>query len=192
MNMNKETLRKIYLEKRLEMSEDDLSRLSLAISDLFFASFDLSKSVFLHLFLPLKKRKEINTMFILKRINEQFPEVKIVVSRSDFDKNSLEHVLHKETTVLIENKYGIPEPSEGEIIDEKKIDLVLIPLLVFDRQGNRIGYGKGFYDRFLAMCRPDVKKIGLSFEDPVEKILPDKFDVPLDFCITPHRIYNFV
>jgi 5-formyltetrahydrofolate cyclo-ligase len=90
------------------------------------------------------------------------------------------------------NKYDIPEPIHGKIVPALEIDAVFIPLLGFDVNGNRVGYGKGFYDRFLSECRPDVVKIGLSFFDPVEKINDlNKYDIPLDLCITPGKIWDF-
>ena len=79
-----------------------------------------------------------------------------------------------------------------ELIDEKEIDLVLVPLLCFDKKGFRVGYGKGFYDRFLSKCRSDVLKIGLSYFKPVEKIEDVRdFDVALDYCITPKGVWHF-
>ena len=78
-------------------------------------------------------------------------------------------------------------------IQNSKIDLVLIPLLCFDKKGYRVGYGKGYYDRFLAECRPDVMKIGLSIFEPVDEISDvDEFDVKMDYCITPNKIWSLL
>jgi 5-formyltetrahydrofolate cyclo-ligase len=70
--------------------------------------------------------------------------------------------------------------------------VVFVPLLAFDKQGNRVGYGKGFYDRFLANCKPETIKIGLSFFE-VENEIADVFnnDIELDYCVTPNKIYTF-
>ena len=68
---------------------------------------------------------------------------------------------------------------------------VFVPLLAFDESGSRIGYGKGFYDRFLSKCRPDSVKIGLSFFQSEPKIIHENIDFPLDYCITPKKIYTF-
>lgn len=104
----------------------------------------------------------------------------------------MEHFLMREGIVLEENAWGIVEPVEGERIAESALDLVLIPLLVADGKGNRVGYGKGFYDRFLVQCRPDCVKIGISYFDPIEKIDDvDAFDIPLDMLVTPKKIYRF-
>jgi 5-formyltetrahydrofolate cyclo-ligase len=65
-------------------------------------------------------------------------------------------------------------------------------MLAFDKQGYRVGYGKGFYDRYLKRCQPDVMKVGFSFFPPVDQIEDiNANDVPLSYCITPHQIYAF-
>ena len=90
------------------------------------------------------------------------------------------------------NKFGIVEPSDGEKIDTADIDLVLTPLLTFDKTGNRVGFGKGFYDKIFSRCRSDVIKIGLSFFEAtgiIEDI--NQFDVPLNYCVTPKKVYRF-
>jgi len=72
------------------------------------------------------------------------------------------------------------------------IDAVLIPLLAFDNQGFRVGYGGGFYDRFLPACRPEALKVGLSFFDPVDVIEDkDQYDIPMDYCVTPTEIIRW-
>ncbi|HSK11967.1 MAG TPA: 5-formyltetrahydrofolate cyclo-ligase, partial [Phnomibacter sp.] len=80
----------------------------------------------------------------------------------------------------------------GTLLDPTDIDVILVPLLAFDEQGHRLGYGKGFYDRFLKDCRPDALKIGLSWFE-AETALPEigAHDVPLNYCVTPHRLYVF-
>ena len=90
------------------------------------------------------------------------------------------------------NKWGIPEPVNGIEIPATQLDVVFIPLLAFDEKGNRIGYGKGFYDRFLNECKEDVIKVGLSFFEATTTIEDTNAnDIPLDFCVTPEKIYRF-
>ena len=102
------------------------------------------------------------------------------------------HFLLTENTRFIKNDYGIPEPVNGLEVPVSKIDVVFVPLLAYDKKGNRVGYGKGFYDRFLKKCRPDVIKIGLSFFEPEEQIEDISLDdVKLDFCVTPYGVYGF-
>ena len=80
---------------------------------------------------------------------------------------------------------------EGAVVDETQIDLIFLPLLAFDHAGFRIGYGKGFYDTFLPKCRKDVVKVGLSLFDPVPRLPAEDHDVPMDYCFTPERLYQF-
>jgi 5-formyltetrahydrofolate cyclo-ligase len=97
-----------------------------------------------------------------------------------------------EETSYEENEYGIAEPVGGEEIHPEDLDAVFVPLLCFDEKGYRVGYGKGFYDRFLSSCREDVIRIGFSYFDPVPSIDDiNDFDVPLNLCITPNKLYEF-
>ena len=108
------------------------------------------------------------------------------------DQEELDHILIDDETIMIDNKFGIPEPLSGFTLEPELIDLVFVPLLGFDEAGNRVGYGKGYYDKFLATCRQDVVIIGLSFLEAVKEIVDtDPWDVPLHYCITPNRVYEF-
>ena len=104
---------------------------------------------------------------------------------------ALTHFLLTDSTALQLNAYGIPEPIEGIEVAVEKLDVVFVPLLAFDHHGNRVGYGQGFYDRFLKQCRPDAIKIGLSFFDPLDSIETNENDVRLDMVVTPNQVYNF-
>jgi 5-formyltetrahydrofolate cyclo-ligase len=96
------------------------------------------------------------------------------------------------TTQFLINAYGIPEPNGGSEISPELIDLVIVPLLCFDQSGNRVGYGKGYYDRFLKNCRKDCIKIGFSYFSPIASIDdPNEFDIPLDYGISPDAIHEF-
>ena len=108
------------------------------------------------------------------------------------DGKDLQHYLLTDTTKLKLNRWKIPEPVSGIKIDPQQLDLVFVPLLGCDTFGNRVGYGKGFYDKFLANCKKDVIKVGLSFFPPDKDILEvEDFDIALDYCITPKAIYTF-
>ena len=70
--------------------------------------------------------------------------------------------------------------------------MILVPLLAYDLQGNRVGYGKGFYDRFLAKCNANVQKVGLSYFEPLDSIGDaESFDIKLNSCISPEKIWIF-
>ncbi|WP_299984318.1 5-formyltetrahydrofolate cyclo-ligase [uncultured Pontibacter sp.] len=188
--MHKAELRKTMLQRRRALSVDEVAVRSQRIADLFFQHFPLQAGQIVHVFLPIIKNNEVNTWPIIERLRLECPEVRVVVPVTDAEQHTLSHHQLTEESVLVENAWGIPEPQDAEIVHAHEVDLVLIPLLAFDKQGHRVGYGKGFYDRFLADCRPDVVKVGLSLEPPVERIAdPNVYDVPLDFAITPDGVW---
>lgn len=191
--MTKQQLRKHYLSKRKATPAEEITVKSRQITDLFFANFDLSKVKNLHVFLPILKYNEINTFLIIKELQQNFPAMNIIIPKVISMNSTLENYLFDEKK-LIENPWGILEPlGEDQVkILPEHIDLVIIPLLIFDKNGDRVGYGKGFYDRFLQECKPEILKIGLCPEEVIELIEDvNEFDVKMDFCITPHKIYGF-
>lgn len=188
--MQKADLRKIMLQKRRAMPAEQVQRCSERIADQFFASFKLQPGQTVHVFLPIIKNNEVNTWPIIERLRQEHPEVRVAVPVTDVAQNILSHHHLTDEAILIENRWGIPEPQNAHIIHAHEVDVVLIPLLAFDLAGHRVGYGKGFYDRFLADCRPDVQKVGLSLDPPVESIAdPNPFDVPLDAVVMPDAVW---
>lgn len=156
----------------------------------FLAFLDTVSFDFAHVYLSIEKNNEVNTWPLIESI--KIKGGKIVVSKSSLITNSLTHYLLENYAQLEENKWGIPEPKDGEIIDASTLDLVIIPLIVFDRSGHRVGYGKGYYDKFLSECRPDCIKVGLSLAPPLDEIpFVESHDIPLDYCITPLGTYSF-
>jgi 5-formyltetrahydrofolate cyclo-ligase len=104
----------------------------------------------------------------------------------------MSHFLLTDNTKIKKNEYNIPEPVNGLEVPTSKIEVVFVPLLAFDSSGNRVGYGKGFYDKFLSECQPETIKIGLSFFEP-EVLITGIFenDVKLNYCVTPEHVYTF-
>ncbi|RXK49660.1 5-formyltetrahydrofolate cyclo-ligase [Aquirufa rosea] len=83
-----------------------------------------------------------------------------------------------------------PDPSTAQKLEPTNIQVVLVPLIACDLQGHRVGFGKGFYDRYLAQCDPTCIRIGLSLEEPLEKIDDiQAWDIPLQVVISPTRVY---
>jgi len=187
--MLKADLRTKYKALRKQLTFDEIMNDSLAIANncLYLPIWD---KTYFHLFLPIEAQKEVNTEFLLQILAGRDKE--IVVSKSDFDSGHMTHYLLTDNTKLKVNDYGIPEPVDGLEVPAHKIDVVFVPLLAYDKKGNRVGYGKGFYDQFLSECKPDVIKIGLSYFDP-EETISDVFenDVKLDFCVTPEGEIQF-
>ena len=187
---NKSELRNKYSFMRKSLSIKQIEESSLSISNKLF-KIPIWDKKFYHIFLTSKKKKELNTNFIQDIL---FKKNKSVVVPKMIDKNSLEHVLLTEKTVLKENSFGILEPfsQNDKIVEPNILDVVIIPLIIFDLNGNRVGYGKGYYDRFLKTCRKDIIKIGISFFEPVDSIIDvSKNDVSLDYAITSNSIFSF-
>lgn len=188
--MKKNLLRTLYLEKRLALTPTEYLDLSRQIY-LQTASFSWSLFKTIHLFLPISKFKEVDTFQIIRFFKSNYPLLRIVVPRSHFEKMEMESIVF-DMEQIKNNKYGIPEPVNGITVPTNEIDAVLVPLLAFDQTGKRVGYGKGFYDRFLAQCRPETRKIGLSFFDPIDAIEDaNQWDITLDACICPNKIWEF-
>ncbi len=191
--MNKKTLRKEYTLKRAALSKQAYTELNQAILEQV-RQLTIPAGKNIHIFLPISGKREVDTWPIISYLQQAPIAAKIIVPRSDFSTGRLSHISYQaEQTVLEKNEYGNEEPVEGESVLPEHIDLVFVPLLIFDRAGYRLGYGKGFYDRFLDECRPDVQKIGLCMFEPLE-VLPgtEPHDIRLDACVTPGHIYFFV
>jgi 5-formyltetrahydrofolate cyclo-ligase len=190
--MTKIFLRELYKEKRSAMTELDRLR----ADDLLLIQFQhlaISNEVSVLLsYWPIQRHAEPNTHLMTDYLQFRMPGLQIAYPVTDFAENSMHILLVDDTTDFKINEYGIAEPVSGMQVEPIAIDMVFVPLLVFDTKGNRVGYGKGFYDRFLPACRKDVIKIGFSFFEPVEAIDGiSQFDVPLTIGITPNAIYEF-
>jgi 5-formyltetrahydrofolate cyclo-ligase len=187
--MNKAALRIKYKQLRKQLTPNEIDEMSLLIANNIL-KLDIWHKIYFHLFLSIDEQKEINTEFILHILQGKDKEV--VVSKSNFETIEMTHYLLTDNTKIKKNQYNIPEPIDGIEVPVSKIDIVFVPLLAFDKNGNRVGYGKGFYDQFLAHCKPDVIKIGLSFfeaEATIEDIFSE--DIKLDFCVMPNKIHQF-
>lgn len=188
--MRKEDIRKDVLKKRRELSENNVNELSEQIFEHIRTLDILNKNTF-HTFLPIKRNKEVNTWPIIHFLKDELQK-QIVLSKTNFSDISLEHIRYDSDTELYKNKFGIPEPIRGITVNEQDIDVVFVPLLAFDNKGNRVGYGKGFYDIFLEKCKPGTIAIGLSlFNDITEIDDVNSQDFPLNYCVTPQGIITF-
>jgi 5-formyltetrahydrofolate cyclo-ligase len=187
--MNKKELRIKHKALRQLLTDDEIEEKSLAIANRLL-QLDIWNKNYYHLFLSIEHQKEINTEYTLQILAGKDKE--IVVPKCDFENQQLHHYLLTDNTRLKVNQYNIPEPVDGLEVPVNKIDVVFVPLLTFDNTGHRIGYGKGFYDKFLSKCREDVIKVGLSFFEG-ETIISDVYenDIKIDYCVTPNETYTF-
>lgn len=186
--MDKDQLRSEYLKKRKALSLEERDALSFDIVNKCL-SLPLWEALTFHLFLPIEKQAEIDTTILLTLL--QGKDKQVILSKMSPEKELI-HFLLTEQTRIREGKWGVPEPDGGLAITTNQIEVVFVPLIIFDRIGHRVGYGKGYYDRFLSQCSPNTIKVGLSFFEAVDKIVSTaNHDIALDYCITPKKVYTF-
>ena len=181
--MKKQELRALYKQKRKDLTEIQIKDLQENIYQQIY-NLDLSTVKNVHLFLSMPKFKEIDTTPLITYFRNK--NKRIIVSKCNFKDHVLSHFYLEEDTVLALNKFGVPEPVNADPAIENDLDLIFIPMLISDDKKFRVGYGKGFYDRFLLNCRKDAKFIGLNFFSPITAIEDkNEFDVPLHQVIYP-------
>lgn len=187
--MKKEEIRILYKQKRLALSPKEREVRSEEICFKLFSSFDFSDKI-VSLYLPIEQLNEINTYKILEKGHSI--GARIALPKVDAQTHLLHHFHYENGTQLEISKWGIPEPKSGKKIALKDIDYVIVPLLAFNDQGQRVGYGKGFYDHFLKKCSASCQFIGLSFFEEAIAI-DDTFegDIALHFMVTPSQLIKF-
>ncbi|MCL6267431.1 5-formyltetrahydrofolate cyclo-ligase [Flagellimonas myxillae] len=186
--MLKHELRKKYKDLRLGMHPDKISDLSIVLAN-HVLEIPIWDFFYFHIFLSIEEHKEVDTLPLITLLQGRDKNVVVPkVSGND----SMENYLLTDNTVFKKNKWHIPEPTGGIVVPENKIEVVFLPLLAFDLKGNRVGYGKGFYDNFLNKCGPKTVKIGLSLFE-AEAYIQDTHahDVALNYCVTPEKVYAF-
>ncbi len=184
-------MRQIYLARRQALSSDQTSVFNQQICQILIEFISWDQIKVLHLYLAIIGKNEVDTYPIINHLRTTGAGIKIAVPKLAPEGNLLYHYFLTQATQLRTNKWGIPEPVAATPVPVEQIDLVLVPMLAFDKAGNRIGYGKGHYDRFLAQCRPDAQKIGLCYFDPMKRIEVEPTDVAMDVVVTPKQVWEF-
>lgn len=189
--MLKKEIRNLFRRKRDEISStdkmkwDDLLLIQFQTIGLPFIDYVLS-------FYPIEENNEVDTFLITDHLHFKNPGLNICYPKTDLRNRTMQAIICQADSIFEANEYNIPEPLDAEVAEPTALDIVIVPMLAFDLKGNRVGYGKGFYDRYLKQCRKDCLKIGLSYFEPVNAVDDrDEFDVPLDLCITPQKAYVF-
>jgi 5-formyltetrahydrofolate cyclo-ligase len=189
--MLKNEARKIFREKRDALSSAERKKLN----DLLLIQFQKVDLPFLHTilsYLPIEENKEPDTDLITGFLEFRNPALNLAYPKINAETRTIQAMLTNADTAFQKGIYNVPEPISDHFILPEAFDLVLVPLLICDSKGFRVGYGKGFYDRYLPHCRSDCIKAGFLYFEPVDEITDtDEFDVPLDLCITPYNIYVF-
>ena len=188
--VEKNTLRRIYLDKRMALSAEEYESRNRRLVDLLLANINFHNFHCVHLFLPILAKKEVNTWLILEALREMNASMRFQTSQT-LGNGQLAHYEIWEETRFKENRWGVPEPVDAKVADISSIDLVIIPLVTYDKMGQRIGYGKGYYDRFLKKT-PQAFKLGVSLGPPLDRIhYNNSYDVKLDVCASPFMYYKF-
>lgn len=187
LSLTKKELRTIYKEKRMVLSQDEVNFLSKKIFEQFILQFNIIENQKVNVFLPIEKFNEINTQIFIDYFFDK--NVRVFVPKIQGE-NMISVEIFPNSELVI-NSWGIKEPISN-IDANVELDYVLTPLLYCDQSGNRVGYGKGFYDSFFSRDLKIHKKIGLNFFSPNEDIA-DVFqkDIALDGLITPSEYIDF-
>ena len=184
---DKTFLRSHYKKKRLSLTKQEVDHLSQRVCKQL-DKLSIWRLKHYHIFISILKYNELDTSSIINKLKS---EKKIIIVPK-ISNNELVHIAINDQTEFSINEYGIKEPNNGNHFIIKNLDLIFIPLLAFDLEGHRVGYGKGYYDRFLKLTNSSSLKIGLSLFDPINKIQDiDNNDIKLDFCITPTQVHKF-
>jgi len=180
----KSVLRKSLLQKRDSLTSEEWKRKSDQIISNLYSTQEFKKAKTIHCFVSINERKEVNTHELIKQLLNS--DKQLIVPVTNFENNSLDHSVVNSFQDLIPNKWKVLEPKSVNK-PQQKPDLVLIPLLASDKKFNRLGYGKGFYDRFLSST--DAVKAGLIFSDfIIDKVPVEEFDEKLDILITEQSV----
>lgn len=192
--VDKNLLRARAKAARLSLSREEVKAKSEAIFDRLKAAFPPENYHTIHVFHSIERFNEVATGPFVQELIRDFPSVRLVSPVMDPARQVLRHIHVHPEIEMVKNGFGVPEPQANtEEIAAQDIDLVVVPMLSFDENGQRLGYGKGYYDKFLSGVRPDCLKVGVCFENgkSTEKLPAEAHDVPLDYVITETGIYAF-
>jgi len=182
----KKILRKEILTKRKNIDIVEKEKMDRKICDKFYESkyYRDAKNIFIY----ISYDSEINTKEIINKA--LIDNKKIYVPRTEFKTRLMDAVEIISLDNLIESEYGILEPSiEEPHIEPNELDLIVVPGVAFDRNGGRIGYGAGFYDRYFKKINKDnikkIQKIALAYDFQILENIPmNEHDVPVSYIIT--------
>ena len=188
--MDKKSLRHKYKSLRKTLSQEKFQSKQKQVLNHTLQYILGSEAKVIHSFIAISKLSELQIELIFEPLWDAGKT--IVVSVSDFKTASLRHFILEADTELRESSFGIKEPVGAKEISASELDLVLVPLLAADIAGNRVGYGKGFYDRFLSDLSPQAKSIGLSLFDLESDLISDIHpnDISLNLFINPEGVVN--
>ena len=187
MNNSKFFLRKSFKKQRSLLDINQVKGLSKRIFENLL-ELNIWEKSFYHLYLSNQINNEVETDEI---VNLLFMKNKRVFVPKIQGKDLLNIEIDNNTKYSL-NQLGIREPISSNQKDASLLEVIFVPLLIFDKLGHRVGYGGGYYDKFLGNIKDDVLKIGLSLFEPIDKIQDmERHDIRLDYSITPKKVYDF-
>jgi 5-formyltetrahydrofolate cyclo-ligase len=186
--MTKQELRKLKQQERDSYDEIQQKEWSEQIAINLSQCFEFIECDVLHCYLPIKS--EVSTDSIIS-MALGFGKTVVVPKVPSVNSDVLEHVLYQEGNNFEKDAYGISVPTNTALVSEDFLStsrtLILAPMLGFNRTLHRLGYGKGFYDRLLAL--KGIAKFGLAFAfQYAEELIPESHDIPLDAIVTEQGI----
>ena len=172
--MNKQELRRTIRERKRAMTEEEIVERSNALAEKFYHSPAYQAASTLYGYLPYNQ--EVRTVPMLQRALDEGKRVAVPKVYGE----EMRFIYLEDLTQVSKGYAGIPEPIADAPVAEDKQALVLMPGLAFDPQGHRIGYGGGFYDKFLAK-EPHHPTLALCYEFQMQAHLDtEEFDIPVD------------
>jgi 5-formyltetrahydrofolate cyclo-ligase len=183
----KHDLRELFRNKRSKLCSQELSEASIRIFNHIVAD-KLIEGNLVILYMSSHNLQELPTDALFSLSSNYDICVPKVINKNGI----MEAVMWNKKTPTTTNEWGITEPQSDTYISPENIDTVVVPLMCFDKAGHRVGFGKGYYDRFLKRCSKDVKTVGVSYFEPVDKITDvETTDVALNVIVTPKKVYRF-
>lgn len=183
-------LRKAVLKKRMSLSDIEVLDKSQRIIHTIFNldKFKNSKNIMCY----IDFKKEVSTKRLITEAIAMGKQVSVPYITDIKDQNNIMvAAIIRDYELLEKGTYGIYAPQKEGLIsmDPNSIDLIIVPGVAFDLNMNRIGYGAGYYDRFLRLLRPDCLKVGIAFEIQIIDEIPiETFDIQLDHIVTEDRV----
>ena len=178
----KQKLRRKLLARRRQLSREEVKSSSEKITNSCIGLLSWADIKYVHIYLPIEKSNEINTWPLINYIWKNYPQIKIYAPKTNG------YARLKDDTQLKTGQLGNREP-DGKDVEVKNFDIIITPTLAFDRDGFRLGYGRGYYDRFLAR-QGYSKSIGLAYSFcEVKPQLPrESHDKLLSHIVTENEI----
>jgi 5-formyltetrahydrofolate cyclo-ligase len=191
MRDEKQSLRKTILPLRRVLSPDVVSHNSAAIAERFLSAVQIEPTAVVHIYLAIPGSGEVETRPLINAISAQYPHIIYCAPVLDAAADAITSVRFDPSTTWASGPLGIPQPVSGEQIGASQISVVIVPLVAFDADCNRLGYGRGIYDRFLSALAPTAIKVGLAHEiQRLARVPQDAWDRQLDLVITERETYR--